>query len=288
MRDIKKIVFFTLVPVILIAAAYTYSWVSHEKVQDINADYSETVKVPIIMYHGLIKDQNLQTQYFISPDRFEEDLKYIKDNGYTPVFMSDLIDFVCENRPLPEKPIVLSFDDGYYNNYCYAYPLLKKYNMKAVISIIGLYTDKFSKADENTAAYSHITWKQLNEMTDSGLVEIQSHTYNMHEIGERRGSARKQGESKTQYRKILTDDLVRLQREIKHYTGKAPDTFTYPFGIYSDYEEELVKELGFKATLSCSEGVNYITFSDKECLYQLKRYLRDKDSTSSTMFEKFK
>ena len=269
MSDIKKIIFFTLVPVLLIAAAYTYSWVSQEKVQDINADYSETVKVPIIMYHGLIKDSSLQTEYFISPDRFEEDLKYIKENGYTPVFMSDLINFVYENKPLPEKPVVLSFDDGYYNNYCYAYPLLKEYNMKAVISIIGLYTDKFSRVDENNAAYSHITWKQINEMTDSGLVEIQSHTYNMHEIGERRGSARKQGES-------------------KHYTGKAPDTFTYPFGIYSDYEEELVKELGFKATLSCSEGVNYITFSDKECLYQLKRYLRDKDSTSSTMFEKFK
>ena len=78
MSDIKKIIFFTLVPVLLIAAAYTYSWVSQEKVQDINADYSETVKVPIIMYHGLIKDSSLQTEYFISPDRFEEDLKYIK------------------------------------------------------------------------------------------------------------------------------------------------------------------------------------------------------------------
>ena len=126
MSDIKKIIFFTLVPVLLIAAAYTYSWVSQEKVQDINADYSETVKVPIIMYHGLIKDSSLQTEYFISPDRFEEDLKYIKENGYTPVFMSDLIDFVYENKPLPEKPVVLSFDDGYYNNYCYAYPLLKE------------------------------------------------------------------------------------------------------------------------------------------------------------------
>ena len=125
-------------------------------------------------------------------------------------------------------------------------------------------------------------------MTESGLVEIQNHTYNMHEIGERRGSAMKQNETVTQYRKILTDDLIRLQKEIKHYTGKAPDTFTYPFGICSDHEEDIVKELGFKATLSCSEGINYITFSDRECLYQLKRYLRDKDSTSSTMFEKFK
>ena len=109
MSDIKKIIFFTLVPVLLIAAAYTYSWVSQEKVQDINADYSETVRVPIIMYHGLIKDSNLQTEYFISPDRFEEDLKYIKENGYTPVFMSDLIDFVYENKPLPEVISLICF-----------------------------------------------------------------------------------------------------------------------------------------------------------------------------------
>lgn len=288
MTDIKKIIFFTVIPVLLIASAYIYSQVSCEKPQNTNADYSEAVKVPILMYHGLIKDPDLQTEYFISPDVFEEDLKYIKKNGYTPVFISDLIDFVYENRPLPEKPIVLTFDDGYYNNYCYACPLLEKYDMKAVISIIGIYTDRFSRVDENNAAYSHITWKQINEMTDSGLVEIQNHTYNMHELGERRGSAIKQDESKTQYRKVLTDDLVRLQKEIKHYTGKAPDTFTYPFGIYSDYEEALVKELGFKATLSCSEGINYITCGDKECLYQLKRYLRDKSSESSALFEKFK
>ena len=240
--------------------------------------------VPVFMYHSISdipvgKDEALS----VKVEDFEQQLAYLKRMKYTGIFAEDLPEAGKTHRP-----VVITFDDGYYNNYCYAYPLLKEYNMKAVISIIGLYTDKFSRVDENNAAYSHITWKQINEMTDSGLVEIQSHTYNMHEIGERRGSTRKQGESKTQYRKILTDDLVRLQREIKHYTGKAPDTFTYPFGIYSDYEEELVKELGFKATLSCSEGVNYITFSDKECLYQLKRYLRDKDSTSSTMFEKFK
>ncbi len=288
MTDIKKIVFFTVIPVLFIASACIYSQVTDDRLQNTNADYSETVKVPILMYHGLIRDPGLQTEYFISPDIFEEDLKYIKEHGYTTVFMSDLIDFVYENRPLPEKPIVLTFDDGYYNNYCYAYPLLKKYDMKAVISIIGIYTDKFSRVDENSAAYSHITWKQLGEMKDSGLVEIQNHTYNMHELGQRRGSAIKSGESKTQYRKVLTDDLVRLQKEIKHYTGKAPDTFTYPFGIYSDYEEELVKELGFRATLSCSEGINYITYSDKSCLYELKRYLRDGNSKSSTLFERFK
>lgn len=287
MRDFKKIIFFTLVPILLIAAAYTYSWISSKSIQQTAADYSETVRVPILMYHGLIKDSALQTEYFISPDVFENDLKYIKENGYTTVLMSDLVDFVYENKPLPEKPIILSFDDGYYNNYCYAYPLLKKYNMKAVISIIGLYTDKFSRADENNAAYSHITWEQINEMTDSGLVEIQNHTYNMHELGDRRGSGMKQGESKTQYRKVLTDDVNRLQKEIRYYTGNTPDTFTYPFGIFSSYEEELLKELGFKATLSCSEGVNYVTYSDKSCLYQLKRVLRDKDSSSDAVFRKF-
>lgn len=288
MHNFKKIVFFTIIPVILLIAAYTCSQFTDKDARDVKADYSTSVKVPIIMYHGLINDTNLQTEYFISPDVFESDLKYIKENNYNPVFISDLISFVYESKPLPENPIVLSFDDGYYNNYCYAYPLLQKYKMKAVISIIGLYTDKFSRKDENNAAYSHITWKQLTEMTDSGLVEIQNHTYNLHELNDRRGSSKMQDESETQYKKILTDDVTRLQKEIQHYTGKIPDTFTYPFGIFSDTEEAIIKELGFKATLGCSEGINYITPNDESCLYQLKRYLRDKNSSSSEIFDKFK
>ena len=102
----------------------------------------EEIILPIIMYHSLLKDEKYQGKYVLSPDLFESDLKYLEQNGYTTIVIQDLIDYFDKGTPLPEKPIMLTFDDGYYNNYLYAYPLLKKYNSKAVISINGFYTEK--------------------------------------------------------------------------------------------------------------------------------------------------
>ena len=90
------------------------------------------VKLPIIMYHSLLNDSKLQNEYVISPEIFENDLKYLKNNGYSFLTVDDLIKYTSSDITLPEKCIMLTFDDGYYNNYYYAYPLLKKYNAKAV------------------------------------------------------------------------------------------------------------------------------------------------------------
>ena len=84
----------------------------------------EAVEVPILMYHGILKDKKLQGKYVIGPDLLESDLCYLKEHGYTAVVMQDLIDYT-NGGDLPEKPIMITFDDGYYNNYLYAFPLMK-------------------------------------------------------------------------------------------------------------------------------------------------------------------
>ena len=71
-----------------------------------------------------------------------------------------------QGTPLPEKPVMITFDDGYYNNYLNAFPLLQEFQMKAVISIIVSETDKYSELDENRENYSHLTWPQIQEMMD--------------------------------------------------------------------------------------------------------------------------
>ena len=92
----------------------------------------DSLNVPIIMYHSILADTNKSGKFVITPKQFEEDLLFIKENGYEPIFMQDLINYVYKGTSLPEKPIILTFDDGYYNNYLYILPLLKKYEMKAV------------------------------------------------------------------------------------------------------------------------------------------------------------
>ena len=104
----------------------------------------DSVFVPIVMYHGVLDDTSRQGQYIITPTQLEEDLKIIKERGYTTVVMQDLLDYVDNGTPLPDKPIMLTFDDGYYNNYLYADPLLKRYGRKAVISPVCKWTEFYS------------------------------------------------------------------------------------------------------------------------------------------------
>lgn len=243
--------------------------------------------VPIIMYHGITTSQQKASKYVITSQQFEEDLKYIQSQGYTTVTMQQLIDFVHDEGDLPEKPIILSFDDGYYNNYCYAYPLLQKYQMSAVISIIGRYTDLYSENNDKNPNYAHITWDDIREMEASGRIEIQNHSYDMHTNTEgRNGTKKKRGESTEVYRSTLEEDLMKLQERMEQETGKVATTFTYPFGGISNESIEIIKNLGFEASLSCEEKMNYITKGDTEGLYMLNRYLRTNKRSVSDILGK--
>lgn len=234
----------------------------------------DKIQVPIIMYHSVLKDSKKSGKFVITPTAFEDDLKYIKDNKFTPIFMSDLINYIHKGTKLPQKPIILTFDDGYYNNYTYVYPLLKKYNMKAVISIVGTYTDLYTQNEDKATEYAHLNWDTINEMMDSGLVEFQNHSYNLHTTDKgRNGSKKKISEDITDYEKMLSYDLMLLQTEFLEHTGYTPEVYTYPFGAVSEASFDIIKKLGFKASLSCENKTNYIS-QDKESLYMLNRFIR--------------
>lgn len=244
---------------------------------------SDAVEVPIVMYHSLLKDEARHGKYVISPELFEADLEYLESHGYTTVLMSDLINYT-NGGDLPEKPIVLTFDDGYYNNYLYAYEIAKRHNAKFVISPIGYYAELFSESGEHNAYYSHATWQQLKEMADSGLVEVQNHSYNLHKnengaLGVKAVS----GESEEQYQQRISSDLLQAQQAIERNVGVRPTTMVYPFGAVSKTTPGIVRSLGFKATLTCEEHKSKIT-RDAQSLYDLGRYLRPSGISSENFF----
>lgn len=238
-----------------------------------SADIENSVSVPILMYHSILNNTK-NSKYIITPNGFEGDLKFLQEHGYTTVVMQDLIDYVYEGSPLPEKPVILTFDDGYYNNYFYIYPLLQQYHAKAVISIVGSYTDLYTDKPDTNPNYAHLSWDTLREMMDSGLVEIQNHTYNLHSLDKgRSGCKKKRGENSEDYANLLTHDIGGLQEKCREHLNYTPTTFTYPYGGISNASLEIIKSLGFTASLSCQEGTNELT-RNPEQLYLLKRYLR--------------
>ena len=157
--------------------------------------------------------------------------------------------------------------------------------MKAVISIIGNQTDKYSKIKNKNPYYAYLTWDEIKEMSNSGYIEIQSHSYNLHDWQySRKGAEQKPGESLETYKQEIEKDLVPFQNQIFEITGRKPDAFAYPFGAISRNSRDVLQSLGFRSTLSCREGVSFIT-RDPDCLYRLKRVCRTPGKTSEEFFK---
>ena len=237
-----------------------------------DARCADGVRVPVLMYHqvkytALGKDA-------IAPWELEADLQYLAAEGYTTVTVEDLLNYVDSGVPLPEKSIMLTFDDGYWNNYLYVLPLLKKYNAKIVLSLIGKDADDFTQYHSNSVDHAKMTWDQIAEMANSGLVELQNHTYDLHGNTKARiGCTQGGGEDDEAYVKTLSEDVLRLQQDVFRRIGTAPTAFAYPYGKSSPLTDAVLGELGFRATLSCDYGVNTIT-RNPDCLWQLKRICR--------------
>lgn len=244
----------------------------------------EAVQLPVVMYHSVLKDESRHGKYVISPAELENDLLYLREHGYETILISDLIAYTKGGK-LPEKPILLTFDDGYYNNYLYAFELAKQYKSKFVISPIGFYSDQYTETPDENAYYSHCTWPELREMADSGLVEIQNHSYNLHKTKGRLGVKKRSGESDAQYEAMLKEDLLHAQDRIGAEVGKTPAAFVYPFGAMSKTTPEIVRGLGFSATLTCEERVSSVS-RDPESLFGIGRFLRVSGVSSQSFFEK--
>ena len=230
-------------------------------------------EVPIIMYHSVLKDRALSGVYVVSPETVESDLSYLKARGYTTIFVSELTDAVLTGKDLPEKPIIITLDDGYLNNKTYMLPLLEKYDMKAVISVVGVFSECYSVTPDPNPAYAYLCWNDIDEITASGRIEIANHSFDMHKKGARKGIKKMNGESDAEYYQAIVEDVGKLQSELEEFCGIVPTTFTYPFGYISKEAIPILQEMGFTAMLTCAERVNIIT-GDPKVLQALGRFNR--------------
>lgn len=232
----------------------------------------ERVFLPVIMYHSIAETS--PGKYVVTPEQVESDLKYLKDNGYTSVTAQQLVDYTNGCGELPEKPVLITLDDGFYNNLYYLLPLLEKYDMYAIVSVVGAYTDNNAVADPHVPGYSYLTWEDINQLLESGRFEIGNHTYDMHSSDNgRKGCSKNSGETCEEYSRLLNEDISLLQSEMLENTGTLPFVFAYPYSYISQESLPVLHENGFLMTLNCYERPNYI-IRDPECLYGINRYNR--------------
>ena len=252
----------------------------------LTVDASER-KLPVVMYHQLTKNSAKLGKYVLTVDRFEKDLQLLKEKGYQSVTVKQLIDYSQGEGDIPEKAILITFDDGQETLYEYALPLLEKYGFTAVGFVVGALADYYTEIDDHNLNYSYLNWQQIKEMSDGKIIEIESHSFDLHKnTAERSGIKKKKGETIEQYREFLCSDVSKMKTAMINNAGKNPTAFAFPFGSFSPESTEILKECGFKMTLTCEERINIIKKAEPESLFGLGRYNRPEGISSESFFEK--
>ncbi len=192
---------------------------------------NENIGVPVLYYHSV--DPSEANEVIISPEKLREELTFIKDSGYTTLTMSELNDYILNNAPIPEKSIVITFDDGYADNYANAFPILKELDMKATIFVISNFTDKDGY---------YMTSQQIKEMSDYGI-DIQSHTASHAHLNQ------------LTYEEQL-NELKTSKEKLESITEKPVISIAYPFGDYDDNTILASKEAGYSLSFNTNRGLS--------------------------------
>jgi peptidoglycan/xylan/chitin deacetylase (PgdA/CDA1 family) len=285
--NIQKFLKFIITDAVIIVVLALFIKFSGINWSALNYEYENEkgIFLPVIMYHSIVDDSSKECQYVVTPETIENDMKYLKEHGYETILTEDLVNYISEDKPLPEKPVMITLDDGFYNNVYYLLPLLEKYDMKAIISVVGKFVDEASEHDAHNPDYSYLTWKDISDISDSPHFEIGNHTYDMHSTSSRKGCSMLYNESTEEYSEILYADLGKLQSLLETNVHIKPVAFAYPFGYISRESIPVLQELGFIATFNCYEKPNYIT-KDLKCLYGLNRYNRASGISTQQFMEK--
>ena len=256
------------------------------------AETSYTANVPVLMYHHIDEEGNDDVN--ISSELFEAQMAALAEEGYTAIFPDDLAAYVYEGKSLPDKPVVITFDDGYLSNYEYAWPILEKYGMKATIFVIGSTignTEHYKDTDYPITP--HFSYEQGAEMVASGVISIQSHTYDMHQWAPYEDSDQPrenilalEGESEEDYRSLLSADCQKIRQVIQEGMGEERvHVMAYPSGQFDTLSQVTLLENGFDITFTTQVGSNTLIKGQPQSLLGLHRYNMNESVSVEQMLE---
>lgn len=212
-------------------------------------------------------------QLAVSTEHLAAHFAWLQHHGYVPVGIDDLIAASRGQKSLPDKAVLLTFDDGLKSVYTQVYPLLKVFNYPAVVSVV---TDWIDMAPGQTVSYDQrhlgrddfISWEQVREMQASGLIEIASHSANLHQgiVANPQNNflpaaiSRKYDDGRYEvdrdYRERIAQDLARSAEAILSASGVAPRVMTWPYGKYNEITLEVAAEQGMPVSLTLNPGIN--------------------------------
>lgn len=189
-----------------------------------------TLNIPILCYHNL--NPTKPGSMNLTPDKFESQIKWLKDNGFTIIPLKEAVEYLQGKRSsLPEKPVVVTADDGWESAYQYMAPIVKKYNIPVTLFI---YPETIS------AGKNAMTWEELKELQATGLFDIQGHTYSHPNFKQE-----KKRVSPEQYQKFVKNELIKSKKILEEKLNIKVEFLAWPFGIYNDDLENAAADAGY-------------------------------------------
>ncbi len=249
-------------------------------------------RVPILMYHSLTEDPSDLNGATIMADTFRSHLKALREAGYRSVSYEDLVRYVQNGVPLPERPVVITFDDGYADNLTLGAPILKEYGFSAQIAVIGCSVGKDTYKDTGEAMIPHFSLEEAQPWIDAGIITLNSHSYDMHQVelrdgaGCRAGVIPLEGESEEDLIAAVRADHEQSAAQLAQTGADGVAVFTYPYGKYSEVSEALLNELGVTVTVSTDPGIAEIVRGLPQSLRVLDRIAVTNDITPETLLAK--
>lgn len=236
MRSIKKIVF---VSTLMLSFLFTGIVFGEDK----------NDQIPILMYHHIVEVYNGEsTINIIDLQGFWSHITALKEEGFNFISIEQLRKAEKGEIELPEKPIILTFDDGYESNYKLAYPLIKEYEIKAVMNLV------VSTVGETPGVYPHFTWEEAKEMQDSGLVEIGSHTFALHTPE----MWKSEEETDDQYYERLFKDFSYSKQLLDSKLEYEASIMCFPYGYYNPIVVKAAYDAGFETFITVDKRINNI------------------------------
>ena len=240
----------------------------------------ETVSrdVPVLMWHNLAEESS--GDMTISVDTFRAQIEALHEAGFKTVSLQQLYDYVHFGTELPEKPIVLTFDDGYFSNYEYAFPILQEYDMQATIFAIGVSVGKDTYKDTDHAMTPHFGADEAREMVDSGLISVQSHTFDMHQwppFEDGNAQVREtllpfDGEADADYEAAVEADFAKSRELLESITGQPVNALAFPEGAYVTLTQDALRSAGAELTFTTVRAVNTVVKGLPQSLCAMPRF----------------
>lgn len=242
--------------------------------------HPESVNVPILIFHSVT--QETENTASVTVDQFHSVMEMLREGGYETVTYGQLIQYVENGEMLPERPVIISLDDGYRDNLENAYPILQEYGFCCEIHVIGCYVGQ-SQYDGDQLI-PHFSLDEVLAL-EPGIVNIQSHTMRMHMTADRedlsqgrRGVARRATETKEAYRAALRQDFGESYELISEVL-ENPVALAYPYGIFNAEADKIAEEQGYQVTVTIRTGGNVITVGNWDSLRLLNRVSVDGETT---------